>query len=95
MDCTKKYFGVAEMTEMVNEIYDLLGRAKEITRELITANVRNEFTLRYASDAPEVKADDRPISLEERIEEARKYQRAFEDLRGMITRAEAHIARKY
>lgn len=89
-----RYTTVKEMGDKVNDLYELLAKAKEITKDLICDNARNKFTLMYAPNSPEAQ-EQRPLSLEERIKEAEKYEKAFTDLRGMIARAESFIARKY
>lgn len=91
----RKYTTVKEMTDKVNEVLELIEKAKELTRELVSENVRNEFQLRYAPDSPEVKGEWRPINLEQRIKEAQKYQKVFDSLCGQLVRAEATIARGY
>lgn len=87
---------IKEMTAKVNELLEMLEKAKTLTTELVTANARNYYQLQFAPNSPEVKAeDDRPLSLKARIAEARKYEAAFENLRGQLTRAEMYIARNY
>lgn len=87
---------VKEMTAKVNELLKMLDKAKTLTKELVTANARNYYQLKFAPNSPEVKAEEnRPLSLEARIAEAQKYEEAFENLRGQLTRAEMYIARNY
>lgn len=67
----KAYYTVKEMTDKVNELLELLDRAKDMAYELRCQNVRDLSALVKATD--EAVAEQRPLTWEERIEEAKKY----------------------
>ena len=87
-----RYTTVKEMSDKVNELYDLLAKAKNISRELFVDNARNSFVLKYESY---LAGESRPLTMEERIKEADDYRRAFRTLMQMIESAENFIGANY
>lgn len=86
---------VKEMTDKVNEMLELIEKSKTLAKELLSANVRNEFTFRYAPNSVDEVRPAKYNNMEYRIKEAQKYQKLFESLRSTFTKAEMLLAREY
>lgn len=87
------YTTVKEMTEQVNQMFELLTQAKDLANTLRAENIRNLFALRY--DKEEAIKEVRPITKLERIAEAEKYIKLFDKAMGMIHEAIVEVNRNY
>lgn len=77
------YTTVKEMTEKVNRLYNLLEEARELAKELATDNLRNHSCLFRHTD--EACSEWRPLTWEERKEEAKAYYKMFDELGERMT----------
>lgn len=88
-----KYTTVREMTNEVNELYDLLGKAQKIANDIRRQNFLNYVCLFRNSE--EALKDTRPLTIEMRKEEALKYQEFFEGLHDQIINLSESIGQNY
>ncbi|MBO4719009.1 MAG: hypothetical protein J5658_03945 [Prevotella sp.] len=87
------YTTVQEMTDEVNQLYNLLAEAKKISLSIITQNYQNWSAIQ--GKAEEALAEKRPLSMEERKEEAKKYIEVFHNLVDLVGEAEKLIGDNY
>jgi len=72
----KNYTTVEEMTDKVNELLGLLEKARDLALDLEKRNRRNGYAL--TSNDKEIYSEKRPISIIERMNEADRYAKFFE-----------------
>ena len=69
------YTTVAEMTDKVNRLADLVSQAQALAKELKQENSMNYYLLRtFPNGAQE---EERPLTMPERITEASRYETLF------------------
>ena len=81
------------MTDKVNELYEVLAKAKDLARELYIDNSNNFFHLNCRTN--DAVNEWRPLTWEERIDEAKKYKALFQKVSDSLDNAENQIANNY
>ena len=88
-----KYTNVDEMTAQVNELLEMVTKAKKMANELAWENGQNWDMLRWGRE--EAMSEQRPLSTAERITEAKRQRELFEDIGVMLGVALNSISRNY
>ena len=87
------YTTLPEMSDKVNRLYDLLAEAQKLAEELTADNMKNCTALigRYA----DALAEERPLTLDERITEATRQSTAFYNVEKALEVAQSLISLTY
>ena len=79
----KSYYTVKEMSDSVNELIETLNNAWQMAGVLVRMNVRNRYAI--IRQTGEAVAEQRPLTMNEREEEADKYIALFHQVKDMIS----------
>ena len=88
------YTNVAQMTEQVNHLQELIQEAKNLANVLRFENGCNFENFRYHPVAT-MGMEARPLDLQERKREAAKYQEMFRNIEELMGIAERTISMNY
>lgn len=88
-----KYTTVKEMSEQVNKLYDLLREAKELAFNIAQENQHNRFALINRTE--EALDEERPLTIPQRIDEAKRQHNAFGKVHDSIVNLEEFIGMIY
>lgn len=81
------------MDAEVDKMYDLINELKKMSITIASQNMQNLRAIN--SDAPEALAEVRPLSKDERINEAKKYIDLFRNIHDCAVDMEEKIAHLY
>ena len=88
-----KYTTLPEMSDKVNRLYDLLAEAQKLADELMYDNLHNKQALRNRS--ADALAEERPLTIDERITEATRQGTAFYNVEKALEVAQSLISLTY
>lgn len=90
---TRHYTTVAQMSQKVDQIYELLARVKELAHDIERENMWNYTYI--GTDAPEAIAEKRPLDKVQRLVEADVQRRLFREVETAAEAIEEMIGRNY
>ena len=79
----KSYYTVKEMSDSFNELIETLNNAWQMAGDLVGMNVRNKYAI--IRQTGEAVAEQRPLTMDERKEEADRYITLFQKVKDLIS----------
>ncbi len=79
----KSYYTVKEMSDSFNELIETLNNAWQMAGDLVGMNVRNKYAI--IRQTGEAVAEQRPLTMDERKEEAGRYIALFQKVKDLIS----------